>query len=263
MITNAETENDCINLDEKIEEEYETISVDVHYEEDILESDGEKNSDTIESEEGRLVQSIKQIDSPERKDATSSEEKMCKKLQVQPLIIPGERLGIPGRPIGMRSPYRYQLELKVRDRPLLLLEAYSNEYCVWQPGKGRILLYVPRTCMHERTKEWYVYPAMRIFPGQARLIFNLQLTPKFRGAFDAGTLNFAENFLQVAYRRNRRNGIKLNRGTLWGHLYVHEFWEEYPTNQCTGESLYCPICERVGHTASNCRWRIENRRKRD
>jgi len=80
---------------------------------------------------------------------------------------------------------------------------------------------------------------------------------------ESNVLNFAENFLQVAYRRNRRNGIKLTRGALWGHLYVHELWEEYPTNQGTGESLYCPICERVGHTASNCRWRIENRRKRD
>jgi len=262
MITNAEMESGCINLDEKIEEEYETISVDVHYEENILESDEEKKSDITKSEEEKLVQTIKRLDSPEQKNAANIEEKMCKKLQVQPLIIPGERPGIPGRPIGMRSPYRYQLELKVRDRPLLLLEAYSNEYCMWQPGKGRILLYVPRTCMHERTKEWYVYPAMRIFPGQARLVFNLQLTSKFRGVFDPSTLNFAENFLQIAYRRNRRDGIKLNRGTLWGYLYVHEMWEEYPTNQSTGESLYCPICERVGHTASHCRWRIENRRKR-
>jgi len=191
MMTNVETENDCIKFDEKIEEDHETISVDVHYEEDILESDEEKNSDIVKSDEENQMQPIKQIDSPEQKNAASSEEKMCKKLQVQPLIIPGERLGIPGRPIGMRAPYRYQLELKVRDRPLLLLEAYSNEYCVWQPGKGRILLYVPRTCMHERTKEWYVYPAMRIFPGQARLIFNLQLTPKFRGAFDASTLTLS------------------------------------------------------------------------
>ena len=262
MITNVETESACMNLDEEIKEDCETISVDVYYEENLLGSDEENKSDTIKSEE-ELVQPIKRTDSPEQTNAASSKEKMCKKLQVQPLVIPGERLEIPGRPVGMRSPYRYQLELRVRDRPLLLMEAYSNEYCAWQPGKGRILLYVPRTCMHERTKEWYVYPAMRIFPGQARLIFNLQLTPNFRGVFDPSTLNFAENFLQVAYRRNRKKGVKLNRKTLWGHLYVHEWWEEYPANQSTGESLYCPICERVGHTASNCRWRIENRKKRN
>jgi len=263
MIACVETESGCINPDEEIKEEYETISVDVYYEEDLMESDEEKKSDTIKSEEEKLEQPVKKIDSPEQKDISNNEEKMCKRLQVQPLVIPGERLGIPGRPVGMCSPYRYQLELKVRNRPLLLLEAYSNEYCKWQPGKGRILLYVPRTCMHERTKEWYVYPAMRIFPGQARLVFNLQLTPKFRGVFDPTTLNFAENFLQVAYRRSRQRGIKLKRGALWGYLYVHEWWEEYPTNQYTGESLYCPICERVGHMASNCPWRIENRQKRN
>jgi len=263
MITNVETESDCINPDEEIKENCETISVDVYYEENLLESEEENKSDTIQLKEEELVQPTERTDSPEQINVASNSEKMYKKLQVQPLIIPGERLEIPGRPVGMRSPYRYQLELRVRDRPLLLMEAYSNEYCVWQPGKGRILLYVPRTCMHERTKEWYVYPAMRIFPGQARLIFNLQLTPNFRGVFDPSTLNFAENFLQVAYRRSRKNGVKLKRKTLWGHLYVHEYWEEYPTNQCTGESLYCPICERVGHTASNCRWRIENRKKRN
>jgi len=263
MITNAEIKSGCTDLAEETEEEYETISIDVDYEENLLETDEEKSFDTLELEKEKPTQSIKQTDSPEQNNTAISEVKAYKKLQVQPLVIPGERLGIPNRPTGMRPPYRYQLELKVRDRPLLLLEAYSNEYCVWQPGKGRILLYVPCTSIHERTKEWYVYPAMRIFPGQARLMFNLQLTPRFRGVFDASTLNFAENFLQVAYRRNRKKGAKLTRGALWGYLYIHEMWEEYPTNQCTGESLYCPICERVGHTASNCDWRIENRQKRN
>jgi len=255
----TDTDIDCINPVEEVEEEYETISVDVNYEEHPLEMNEEQNVENIETNREEQEQSNKQTSSPEQKNAIE----MTDKLQVQPLIIPGERLEIPGRPLGMRPPYRHQLELRVRDRPLLLLEAYSNEYCVWQPGKGRILLYVPRTSMHERTKEWYVYPAMRIFPGHTRLMFNLQLTANFRGIFDPSTLTFAENFLQVAYRRNRKKGTKLKKGNLWGYLYIHEIWDEYPTNQYMGESLYCPICERVGHVASNCNWRTKNRQKRN
>jgi len=250
-------------ITENLEEEYETISINEEYEQDLLEED----EVTINEKPGKQTEGSEvtddPVESPEQKNTEISETKLYKRPRVQPLVIPGEHLKIPGRPAGMRPPYRYQLELQVRGRPLLLFEAYSSECCVWQPGKGRILLYIPRACRHERSKEWYVYPAMRLFPGQAKLMFNLELASKFKGVFDASTCNFAENFLQVAYRRARKKGIVMAKGILFGYLYIHELWEEHPANIHTGQSLYCPICEKVGHVASNCMWRIENRQNRN
>jgi len=135
---------------------------------------------------------------------------------------------------------------------MILFESYNDRCCVWQPSKGRLLLYIPQTKDHERHKNWYVYPALRIFPGKANLNFNLELTPKAQPVFDGKSLCFRSNLLHVAYRLNRRKGVRLTKGMLFGYLYIHELWEPHSTNMDMGDSKYCPRCEQAGHTATFC-----------
>jgi len=175
--------------------------------------------------------------------------------RVKSVIIPGPRNRPPQYPVGIRAPYRHQIELRARNREMLLYEAYNDECCVWQPSKGR-LLYIPRTVDHERSKNWYVYPALRIFPGRASLSFNLELAPKVKPVFDNKSVMFAESLMHVKYRPNRRNGVRLVRGMLFGYLYINEVWEQFPSNMDMGASMYCPKCEKVGHMAMYC---VKNR----
>ena len=185
-------------------------------------------------------------------DKKRSEEQNIRLPRVKSVIIPRPRNRYSQYPIGIRAPYKHQIALRARDYDVLLFESYNHECCVWQPTKGRLLLYIPRTVDHERSKNWYVYPAMRIFPGRAKLNFNLELTPKVKPVFDNKSLTIIESMIHVKYRPNRRNGVRLTRGMLFGYLYINEIWEQFPCNIDMGASMYCPKCEKVGHMATHC-----------
>jgi len=252
--------SDC----ENIEVIYETESVTWESDEEQMpleevskeEEKKEKNEEeekTTEKEEA-CTDSPQELNfvSPQKQDVNELNKQTMTLPRVKSVIIPGPKNRYPQYPVGIRAPYRYQIELRARNREMLLFESYSNECCVWQPTKGRLLLYIPRTVDHERSKNWYVYPALRIFPGRANLNFNLELAPKVKPVFDNKSLMFAESLMHVKYRPNRRNGVRLTKGMLFGYLYVNEVWEQFPSNMDMGASMYCPKCERVGHMATYC-----------
>jgi len=249
---------------EDIDIVYETESITWESEEESMPSEEvtEEEEKREESEEkGKAIEKEEACaDSPpehnlvltQKQDEKEQKEQTMTLPRVKSVIIPGPRNRYPQYPVGIRAPYRHQIELRARNREMLLFESYSHECCVWQPTKGRLLLYIPRTVDHERSKNWYVYPALRIFPGRVKLNFNLELTPKVKPVFDNKSLMFAESLMHVKYRPNRRNGVRLTKGMLFGYLYINEVWEQFPSNMDMGASMYCPKCERVGHMATYC-----------
>jgi len=234
----------------------DTESIEVIYETESVtwESEDEEPMKTEEAEKEKKEEEKEK--EAETLCPDSPEKEAIKLPRVKSLIIHGPKIISPQYPVGIRAPYRHQIELRARNREMLLCESYSDQSCVWQASKGRLLLYIPRTTDHERSKNWYVYPALRIFPGRASLNFNLELAPKVKPVFDSKSLMFVEALLHVKYRPNRRKGVRLTKGMLFGNLYIHEMWEQYHTNMDMGVSLYCPKCEKVGHMAMYC---AENR----
>jgi len=185
-------------------------------------------------------------------DIKEQKEQTIKLPRVKSVIIPRPRNRYSQYPVGIRAPYKHQIALRARDYDVLLFESYNHECCVWQPTKGRLLLYIPRTVDHERSRSWYVYPALRIFPGRVKLNFNIELTPKVKPVFDNKSLMVVESMIHVKYRPNRRNGVRLTKGMLFGYLYINEIWDQFPCNIDMGASMYCPKCEKVGHMAGHC-----------
>jgi len=228
----------------------ESIEVNYEIESVVWESEDEELSKSEEKEEKQQQKEPEK--SPEAVQSDSPKKGELMLPRVKSLVIPARHVSQTNRYVGIRAPYRYQVELQARDRKMLLFEAYNERCCVWQPNKGRLLLYIPQTKEHERHQEWYVYPALRIFPGKVNLIFNLELTPKVQPVFDGRSLRIDHNLVHVKYRANRRKGIKLTKGLLFGYLYVHELWEPHHATIDMGESQYCNMCERVGHTAMRC-----------
>jgi len=248
---------------ENIEVIYETESVTWESDEEQMpleDSTEEEKKEKNEEEEKTIEKEKSCTDSPQelslsslqKQDINEQKKQTMTLPRVKSVIIPGPRNRHPQYPVGIRAPYRHQIELRARNREMLLFEAYNDECCVWQPTKGRLLLYIPRTVDHKRSKNWYVYPALRIFPGRANLNFNLELASKVKPVFDNKSLMFAESLMHVKYRPNRRNGVRLTKGMLFGYLYVNEVWEQFPSNMDMGASMYCPKCEKVGHMATYC-----------
>jgi len=159
---------------------------------------------------------------------------------------------------NIRAPYTAQYELKSNGQGILLCESYDEKCCVWQPSKGRFVLYIPRTQRHERFQEWYMYPAARIFLRPYRMKLNLELHAKLHPVFNASTCKVSCNFLHVTYQMKRQKGIRLPKGMILGYLYVNEIWDKMPSNYDMGPSQYCYRCKKVGHVASECE--IGNRR---
>jgi len=177
---------------ETVEVIYETESVTWESEdEEIMKMEEERNEEKVEAETNKLPDCP---GSPEIKQITLP--------RVKSLVIPAP--SPPLHVVGIRAPYRHQIELRARDRGMILFESYNDQCCVWQPNKCRLLLYIPRSHDHERAKEWYLYPALRIFPGKATLSFNLELVPKLKPVFDEKSLIFGDHLLHIAYWPKRR-----------------------------------------------------------
>jgi len=208
-----------------------------------------------EEEEAKKEEESKKEKTRTEKNETSDcpgspEQKPVTLPRVKSLVIPAPRQKSPRQSVGIRAPYRHQIELRAQGRGMLLFESYNEQCCVWQPSKGRLLLYAPRSQEHERAKEWYVHPALRIFPGRAKLHFNLELVSRLKPVFDEKSLVFGDNLLHVMYRPKRQQGVKLLKGILWD-IYISkkygsritpmQTWEYQGTAQSVKKQAILPL----------------------
>jgi len=141
-----------------------------------------------------------------------------------------EPLVILAKEINKRQKYVSQFELVLYGRGILLCETYYDQKCIWQEDKGCLRLYTPLYQKHDRSDEWYVYPAARFFAGEYPFFMNLSLNPRLRPVFSPKDIKLENNRLYIRYKRQRQKGVVLPAGMLLGSLYLNEPWQVKPTN---------------------------------
>jgi len=144
----------------------------------------------------------------------------------------------PVQSMNEKPKYVSQYELVSYGQGLLLCESYYEQTCVWLINEGCFKMYIPWREIHDRQKEWYRYPAARIFFGERPLCVNLELNKSLKGVFSNKDLKWEGNYLHMRYKKQRKKGIVLQKGMLLGYLYIHEPWFPRTTNYVTNKPVY-------------------------
>jgi len=149
---------------------------------------------------------------------------------VEPLVILAKEIN---EEINKRQKFVSQFELVLHGRGILLCETYYDQKCIWQENKGCFRLYIAIYQKHDRSDEWYVYPAARFFEGEHPFYMNLSLNPRLRPVFSPKDIKLENNRLYIRYKRQRQKGVVLPAGMLLGSLYLNEPWQVKPTSYAT------------------------------
>jgi len=164
----------------------------------------------------------------------AEQENGTQEMAVDKTLVPKpqdvEPLVILAKEINKRQKYVSQFELVLHGRGILLCETYYDQKCIWQENKGCLRLYIPTYQKHDRSDEWYVYPAARFFAGEYPFFMNLSLNPRLRPVFSPKDIKLENNRLHIRYKRQRHKGVVLPAGMLLGSLYLNEPWQVKPTS---------------------------------
>jgi len=148
--------------------------------------------------------------------------------------------------------YSVQFELRNGPRVYLVYRTFNAECCEWNPLNSRFLLHIPFTVPPERNICEYTYAAAQFYTWRADVMFSLDLHPQYLLYFDATNLRFELNFLKIPLVKDVDDLPMIEKGQILGFLYVTEKWYKHAHRGKLGPSLYCALCNSLGHEARKC-----------
>jgi len=148
--------------------------------------------------------------------------------------------------------YNVQFELRNGPRVYLVYRTFNAECCDWNPFNSRFLLRIPFAVPLEPEATKYTYAAAQFYVRRPDVLFSLDLHPRYLSFFDVNKLRLERNFFKIPIIKSEEGMPNIEKGKILGFLYVTEKWHKHMYRGKLGPSLYCALCNEVGHEARKC-----------